>query len=292
VKHRSAAAGAGGGRPRLIAVDLDGTLLDHTGTPHERDVRALQAALTKGVTVSIVTGRLYSGTRPTAERLGLKGPVACADGSHLVRAGDHTTLVHHAIRGAHALTMRDSILAHGAAAFLFARDRIVHDPSGDVFLAYVRTWSNDIRRADKLGEHELWHDEDGITACVAVGTGEQISRTFDGIRLGLADAAQVAMFQVRRVPGMWALVARASGGTKGTALTWIAEHHGYGPDETVAIGDWLNDIPMLQAATRSYAMGQAPEEVKKSATHVLEETSETGGGVARVVELELGMKID
>jgi Cof subfamily protein (haloacid dehalogenase superfamily) len=276
---------------RLICVDLDGTLLDHSGAPHERDVRALQAALDAGVTVSIVTGRLYSGTRATAERLGLKGPVACADGSHLVRAEDHATLVHHAIRGAHALTMKDSILAHGAAAFLFARDRIVHDASGDIFLPYVRTWSNDIRRADKLGEHELWQDEDGITACVAVGTGEQITRTFEGIRLGLGEAAQVAMFQIRRVPGMWGLVARASGGTKGTALQWIAEHHGYGSDETVAVGDWLNDIPMMLAATRSYAMGQAPDEVKKVATKVLEETSETGGGIARVVEEELGITI-
>jgi Cof subfamily protein (haloacid dehalogenase superfamily) len=276
----------------LIAVDLDGTLLDHTGAPHERDVRALQAALERGVTVSIVTGRLYSGTRATAERLGLKGPVACADGSHLVRASDHATLVHHAIRGAHALAIKDNLLAHGAAAFLFARDRIVHDPSGDLFLPYVRMWSNDIRRAEKLGDDELWEDEDGITACVAVGTDEQISRTFEGIRDGVGEAAQVAMFQIRRVPGMWGLVARARGGTKGTALLWIAEHHGYGPDETVAVGDWLNDIPMMLAATRSYAMGQAPDEVKKVATRVLEETSETGGGVTRVVEEELGIRID
>jgi hydroxymethylpyrimidine pyrophosphatase-like HAD family hydrolase len=278
-------------RVKLLAVDLDGTLLDPRGEPHESDVRALLAAAGAGVTVSIVTGRLYSGTRPTAERLLLKGPVACADGSHLVRAGDHVTLVHHAIRGRHALAMRDGLLAHGAATFLFARDAIVHDASGEDFLAYVRTWSNDIRRADRLHEHELWHDVDGITAAVAVGTGPQISGTFESIRTGLGDAAQLAMFQIRRVPGMWGLVARASGGTKGTALRWIAEHHGYAPDETVAVGDWLNDLPMMRAAGRSYAMGQAPDEVKEIATGVLAETSETGGGVARVVREELGLNV-
>ena len=41
--------------------------------------------------------------------------------------------------------MRDSLVTHGAAGFLFVRDRIVHDPSGDDFLGYVRMWSNDIR---------------------------------------------------------------------------------------------------------------------------------------------------
>ncbi len=276
---------------KLLAVDLDGTLLDPTGVAHERDVRALRVAINAGVTVSIITGRLYSGTRATAELIGLRGPVGCADGSHVVRAHDHETLLHHAIRGKHASAMRDSLMTHGAAGFLFARDTIVHDPSGDMFLPYVRTWSNDIRRAESLAAHELWMHDDGLTAVVAVGTGEQISRTFEQIGKELGDAAQVAMFQIRRVPGMWGLVARG-GGTKGSALQWIADHHGIDREQTACVGDWLNDIPMMQAAARAYAMGQAPDEVKKNATRVLTETCETGGGIARVVEVELGIRVE
>ena len=61
--------------PRLLAVDLDGTLLDPTGTPHAHDVKAIHAALAAGIAVSIVTGRLYSGTRAAVQILGLRGPV-------------------------------------------------------------------------------------------------------------------------------------------------------------------------------------------------------------------------
>jgi len=47
-------------RPKLLCIDLDGTLLDPSGDPHDADVRAIHAALASGVHVSIVTGRLYS----------------------------------------------------------------------------------------------------------------------------------------------------------------------------------------------------------------------------------------
>jgi hydroxymethylpyrimidine pyrophosphatase-like HAD family hydrolase len=279
-------------RAKLLAVDLDGTLLDVHGVPHERDLRALHAAAEAGAVVTIVTGRLYSGTRPTAQRVGVFGPVACADGSHLVRVRDDTTLMHLGLRGAHALAMRDGLASHGAAGFLFVRDMIVHDDAGDEYLAYVRTWSNDIRRAERLATHEMWEHEDGITACVAVGTDEQISGTYEQILERVGEAAQVTKFPIRRVDGaMWGLVARAAGGTKGSALKWLASHHGIAPDEAVCVGDWLNDIPMMREAGRAYAMGQAPEDVKKAATHVLNETHEGGGGIARVVELELGVRV-
>ena len=55
-------------------------------------------------------------------------------------------------------------------------------------------------------------------------------------------------------------------------------------------GDWFNDVPMFRAAGRSFAMGQAPEDVKRAASDVLKETSETGGGIARVVDELFGVR--
>lgn len=279
---------------KLLAVDLDGTLLDSAGRPHAQDVRALRAASDAGIQVTIVTGRLYSGTRASAAALGLRGPLACADGSHVVRAEDHETLVHLGLRGAAAAAMRDSLEAHGAAGFLFVRERIVHDGRGDPFVDYVRLWSSDIERTADLTAHQAWSDASdphGVTAVVAVGTEEQIRRTCEGMRLGAGDEAQIVSFPVRRVQGMWGLVARGAGGTKGTALHWIADHHGIPHEATACVGDWMNDIPMMQAAGRSFAMGQAPDEVKAHATVVLAETSEKGGGIACVVEEHLGIRV-
>jgi len=273
-----------GARFKLIAVDLDGTLLDHRGQAHERDVRALKAAQEAGFRVSILTGRLYSGTRASAEAIGLSGAVGCADGSHIVRASDHKTLVHHSLKGASAIAVRDALARNGPAAFVFAEDTIIHDSQGEAFLSYVQTWSQDIRTAASVVTHEFWTSENGVTAVVAVGTAEQIHGTSQEIEQALGAGAQIAKFPIRRLPNAWGLVARAAGGTKGSALEYVAAHYGFTPAETVCVGDWLNDVSMFAVAGRSYAMGQAPDEVKRAASDVLAETSERGGGIARVVE--------
>jgi hydroxymethylpyrimidine pyrophosphatase-like HAD family hydrolase len=85
-------------------------------------------------------------------------------------------------------------------------------------------------------------------------------------------------------------MARAAGATKGSALRWLAEREAVPMAETVCVGDWLNDVPMFEAAGRSFAMGQAPSEVKDRATDVLEETGEKGGGVARVLDVAFGIR--
>jgi hydroxymethylpyrimidine pyrophosphatase-like HAD family hydrolase len=109
--------------------------------------------------------------------------------------------------------------------------------------------------------------------------------TFPVLRRGAARPAGV-----RPQSDLWALFVRAARGTKGTALAWIAEHLGVALKDTVCVGDWLNDVPMFEVAGRSFCMGQAPEDVKRTATHVLGETVETGGGVARAVEDAFGIR--
>jgi hypothetical protein len=280
--------------PRLLAVDLDGTLLDLQGRPHERDVRALRAAMAAGVRVSIVTGRLYSGTRATVEHLGLTGPVACADGSHLVRARDHATLFHHGVTGPDARRLRDLLAAAGVATFVFARDAIGHDPAGAPFVGYVATWSNDVRPGADVFVHELWDAADGVTAVVALGTEAQVAAAAGALERDLSGVVLAARFPMRRGAhaGTWAMIVRAAGSTKGTAVRWIAGHEGVALADTVCVGDWINDVPMFEVAGRSFVMGHAPDAVKTRATDVLPDTPEEGGGVARAVAQAFGIAVD
>lgn len=273
---------------KLLAVDLDGTLLDPSGRPHARDVEALRTLAGTGVAITIITGRLYSGTRHSAEVLGLAGPVACVDGSHVVSAATHTTLFHRGIRGDAALRLRDCIERHGPAAFLFAGDAVIHDAAGAPYVAYVTNWSNELTRVESVIDDGAWKGDAGVTAVVGVGTMEQIVGAAEDIGRDLAGAAQVATFPTRQIEGSWGMVVRAAGGDKGSALAWIANHHGIPMAQTVAVGDWINDVPMLAAAGRSFAMGQALPEVRQAATDVLEETVVEGGGIARAIELAFG----
>jgi Cof subfamily protein (haloacid dehalogenase superfamily) len=273
---------------KLLALDLDGTLLDHAGEAHDEDVSAVKRLKARGIKITILTGRLFSGTRPSADLLGIDGPVGCADGSHVVHVKGEKTLLHHGIRGRAADRLRDILDRHDLVAFLFAEDAIVHDERGADYLPFVRTWSTDLRYVHRVTEHALWDSKRGMTAVVALGREASISRAVADIQRDQTEAIQVAMFPFRRDREQWGMVARASGGTKGTALAWMAAHYGIDLEETVCVGDWLNDLPMLSAAGRSFAMGQSPDEVKKAATDVLSRSIQTGGGIAEAIELAFG----
>ena len=71
--------------------------------------------------------------------------------------------------------------------------------------------------------------------------------------------------------------------TKGAGLARVAALLGIARGDVAAVGDWLNDVEMLQWAGRSFAMPEAPEEVKRSASDVLER-----GGVADAIARWLG----
>jgi hydroxymethylpyrimidine pyrophosphatase-like HAD family hydrolase len=281
-------------RAKLIAVDLDGTLLDVRGQPHPRDLRALRAALCAGIHVSILTGRLYSGTRPVATLLGLRGAVGCADGNHLVDAGLHVTLLHLGVHGRQARLLRDVLARARLATFVFAEDAIGHDLAGVPFVEYVTTWSSELRPGRDVFDHPLWDADGGVTAVVALGDKHGIDHAAGEIARELPSVTVVAKFPMRRAAhaGMWAVIVRAAGGTKGTALRWIAEREHVALEDTVCVGDWVNDVSMFELAGRSFAMGQAPEDVKAAATDVLAETVEEGGGVARAIAEAFGIAED
>jgi len=136
-------------------------------------------------------------------------------------------------------------------------------------------------QAERVTEHEHWSLSQGITALVCVGQEEAIRSLEQGLR-ALGDEVYAIAFPVHRLEEdrTWGMVVRAAGYSKGTALQWLARHYGVSPHEVVAVGDWFNDVPMFEAAGRSFVMAQAPERVKQTATDRLEADVSTGGGVA------------
>jgi hydroxymethylpyrimidine pyrophosphatase-like HAD family hydrolase len=267
---------------RLLAVDLDGTLVDAAGAVHAPDREAIAALAAKGIPTTIITGRLFSGTRQIAQDVGTKGAVACVDGCHLVEAASGTDLLHGAITGGDAGGLRAIIDRHALTSFVFANDQILYDDEGAPHLPYVRTWSLDHVRTERVTVHPHWEHARGITAIVSIGAERAIRGLEIDLGRSLGHAVYTAAFPVRRLQrlGMWAIVVRAAGYSKGTALVWLARHHGVSPEEVVAVGDWFNDVPMFEAAGRSFVMAQAPEDVKQAATDRLDADSSTGGGIA------------
>lgn len=274
---------------KLLAVDLDGTVLARDGVPHAADREAIARLREHGIPTTIVTGRLYSGSRDIARTLGIEGPIACVDGSQIVDTRGDEEVFCRAIGAETAVAVRDLLASHGAASFLFAQDLIVHDAQGEPFAHYVRTWSPKVEVVERVIDHPHWEHASGVMAVVALAATQTILSIVEAMRSRLADSMFVVDFPVARLPGMHAMVARASGATKGTALEWLARYHGCTPAEIVAVGDWVNDVPMFHTAGRSFVMGQAPEHVKRTASDRLLSDLHSGGGVAEAIREAWGI---
>lgn len=270
---------------RVFAVDLDGTLLSHSGEPARTDLETLAHLREAGVAVSIITGRLFSGTTKTARAAGIVGAVACADGAHIVEAGTGVDLSHTGILGRAAEALRSALHTHQTPAFLFAHDEVVHDDAGLSFLPYVKLWSDRFSHHARVVDHPHWESSRGLSEVVCVAGKTCIAATAKAIEAAAEGALTVATFPLTRLAAIdgeeaHGMVVRSSAVSKGTAVSWLASHHGVTPAEVVVVGDWLNDLPMFAVAGRSFAMGQAHPLVKEAATDVLEATSATGGGIA------------
>jgi Cof subfamily protein (haloacid dehalogenase superfamily) len=267
---------------RLLALDLDGTLLRRDHSVDERDLAAIRELQAAGVTVTIVTGRLSSGAAGAARACSIEGVIACVEGSHLLEAATGTTVVHHGMDPATAALLRATLGAHGLASFVFDAAGIHHDHAGAPYADYVRTWSPNMR----VVEEELaW--QTAPLGAVAIGDAAPVAAAHAALR-AYADRMFSVSFPVYSHPDKHAVLVRAAGPTKGTALAELCRHAGCTLADAVAVGDWLNDVPMFQVAGRSFSMGSAPEAVRAAATDALVAEAGTGGGIAEAVRRAWG----
>jgi len=267
---------------RLLALDLDGTLLRSDQRVDDDDLAAISELQAAGVTVTIVTGRLQSGALGAASACGIEGAIACCEGSHLVELASNTTLHHHPIDTEVCALLRSTFGAHRLASFVFDAQGIHHDHAGAPYAGYVSTWSPNLR----IVEEELAWQTLPIAA-VAIGEPDAVAAAA-AILAREAHRLFSVSFAVGACPGKAAVLVRAAGPTKGTALIELCRRIGCTTDEAVAVGDWVNDIPMFEVAGRSFAMGTAPEAVRKKASDVLARDAGAGGGIAEAIRRAWG----
>lgn len=267
---------------RLLALDLDGTLLRSDQRVDERDIAAIAELQAAGVTVTIVTGRLHSGSIGAARACAIEGAIACVEGSHLVEIASGRTLVHHGMADEVAALVRGAFTGHGLTSFVFDAGGIHHDHAGAPYARYISTWSPNLRVVE---QDIAWQTTP--LAAVAVGDEADVAAAHAVLR-GHSDRLFSVSFALNSYAGQAALLVRLAGPTKGTALAELCQIAGCTLAEAVAVGDWVNDIPMFEVAGRSFVMGNAADAVRAKATDLLVQPAGGGGGIAEAIRRSWG----
>ncbi len=260
---------------KLFATDLDGTLLDREGRVRPEDRAAIAAARARGVTVTIATGRLTTGTHAIATDLGLDAPLVCADGGITACASTRKILARRPIAAPRVDSLLDSIEERGLATFVFNHGAIHSCERGAAHHRYVGTWSPEISTHQNVRRAEAWRaDEDGVVMVLAMGEPSTVDELVTHASETSPDVEVLAFgIELGRI-GVARFVAR--GVSKGSALATLAASLGIAREDVAVAGDWHNDVSMFAWAGRSFAMPHAPAEVKSHATDHLGERGGSG----------------
>jgi Cof subfamily protein (haloacid dehalogenase superfamily) len=252
---------------RLVALDLDGTLLDSRGELTGRNRASIDAARARGVRVALVTGRRFRDARPLALELGLDVPVIAHNGALTKHARTLETVcaVLMPVETAHAVVRVGR--AHGADA-LVSDDHVgagllVYDQvsPGNTALARYIAWSRRvvgeeaaaaIRRVDSL---EAYLDHDPLHVAFSGGCAG-MERLAEEMRreLGASVRLLLTLYPKMDFALLDVLHPEAS---KGAGLAATAAEQGLTRDEVMAVGDNFNDLEMLEYAGTGVLMGNA-----------------------------------
>jgi Cof subfamily protein (haloacid dehalogenase superfamily) len=260
--------------PRLIATDLDGTLLDPNGRLSQRNQKALQAAREHGLLTVAVTARPPRAVYRVPELAGALDGAICCTGAIWYDTATQTADLRHP-------------LPLPAAREL--HDRLRTALPGAVF--GVETGERQIAESAHLQEGVHFGDPWTI-----IGPGDDLFADAEAVAelvVRVPGSTGTAMHERTRdiaLPGVslwhWGsfpeIECTAAEATKGTALAAWCAARGIGADEVVAFGDMPNDVSMLAWAGRSFAMAGAHPDAVAVATDRAEPSAEDG--VAQAIE--------
>jgi Cof subfamily protein (haloacid dehalogenase superfamily) len=265
-----------GSKVRLLAVDLDGTLISFDLKLDPRDVAAVRRAEAAGVRVVACTGRPFPGALPWVQRLGLESPLICYQGAQ-VRTPDGTMLLDHGVP--HDLAME---------VVRFCRQRDLHVQAyrnDELIVERDRPEAQEYARHSGMQVHVVGDLDAAMEATtpkvVIVASREVVDRTLPEARDRWAGRLYVAT----SLPTYIEITNPDA--DKRQALEWLCQQFGIAHSETAAVGDGRNDQPMIEWAGLGFAVEGAPPEVVAAADGRTVGRPGTGG-IAHLVEELIG----
>ncbi len=240
--------------PRLIATDLDGTLLGEHGRVSPRNAKALADAAGSGIVVVLVTGRPLRWLPQVYEQLAEPYPTVCANGA--VDYDPATGVVHE------SRPIPPAVLAQVCTRLLAAIPEIC-------FAVEIEGGRHMLREAQYPAYwDEVDSDEVPLSGIVAQPAEKLLAR--GGRRdpdefVALIEAAVDGLVEVTHSSTSGLVEISATGVTKATGLAAVCERRGIAAEDVLAFGDMPNDVPMLRWAGRGIAVANAHPAAKAAA---------------------------
>jgi Cof subfamily protein (haloacid dehalogenase superfamily) len=254
---------------KLIITDIDGTLLNRNREVTPRTANAIKRAKDRGVLVTLASGRTMKGVGAYLQYASPGVPVIVYNGAILVNSDSLEPLFERCLdaRAVREIWARGQ--AHGMAMVVWKRTELfVNRLDGP--MQYYRNLSFAMAQVTSDPGPFI----EGANKMIWVHDGARVSAALEDLKV--RPVANANWFTSEPIYLEFA----PSGVSKGAGLLLAGEFCGIEPAEIMAVGDEMNDLPMLECAGLGVAMGNAPEAVRRAADTVTAPCEEDGLALA------------
>ncbi|SET94612.1 Cof-type HAD-IIB family hydrolase [Paenibacillus sp. NFR01] len=251
---------------KLIAIDIDDTLINDDKEVTPGTQQALEAAVAAGVVVTLATGRAYASAQAIARQTGLNVPIITYQGALVKNLMDEKVLY-------------ERYVPQDAVRKLFAYC-VEHDLHLQTYIddkLYAREENQKLKDYSTLNRTPYFIEPDWeklvpqkTPKMLIIDDPDFLDELAPKLRELLGDAVHITKSKP------YFLEIMHSEGTKGLALEFLASHFGCELSETIAMGDSWNDHEMLEAAGLGIAMGNAIPALKEIADFITLSNNEEG----------------
>lgn len=260
-------------RPKLIATDLDGTIVAHYGEISQRTINVFQKAHSMGIEIFFVTGRPPRWMPEIKEAFGI-GSAICGNGAMLYDLHEDKVLEEWLLSVAAQLESVSRLRSKiPKISFAVETHNYFHREK-----SYIPRWDVGL---DNLGVHKIEEIMKAPALKLLARCSEQELSSDEMLELAHQELDGLVTV-THSNPHDSLLEISALGVSKGATLAKMAERLGIDAKDCVAFGDNPNDFSMLQWAGRSYAMADGHPDGKNHATDIA--PPHTEDGVAMILE--------
>ena len=257
---------------RVVAIDIDGTLLPHGGSISPRDRLAIERAIAAGVIVTLASGRMFPLIEPLVRELGLTAPTICYGGALIIDPGTGQALHQRGVPRQLAIEVIRAARDRGLTARVYLDAAVYVDTISvgafnyDSLTRVAATAVGDLERFLEVDATHLAIDApSGLTRGLVLELQEQFGGRLN-VTTGHPLLTEFSHLSVH----------------KGSALAWLCGHLGIPLGASMAIGDDWNDLAMLRSAGLAVAVSNAHPDVLAIADVVV--PSVGNSGVAHALE--------
>ncbi|KAA0965479.1 HAD family phosphatase [Sporosarcina sp. ANT_H38] len=257
---------------KMIAIDLDGTLLTDDFMISPDTVKAIQKAVEIGVIVTIATGRMFPSAKQFAQQLGINVPLITYQGAIIKDTEEKEVMYERIIPPDIAQKLVDIACEKKIHLQVYQDDILYGASENDKLISYaeaVKVPYTIEPNLAKLAKH-------GFTKALFIEKPEYLDKLQGELRTLFGERAHIAKSKVDY------LEVTHPEANKGSALLHLAEKLGIDRSEIIGIGDNHNDLELIKTAGLGIAMGNAVKELKDSADYISLTNNEEG--VLHVIE--------